>query len=105
MAQQPLSDQAKRRKAIIKHLLSHGEYKTPKEIEEATGISTKDITRSISDIRQCEDYRTTCLKQPFRVRLECMKKINDLWRIVFSKMRINHEHHQKTTVKVCRRQN
>jgi|GEM_PF-5157716 len=80
MSKKPLSKQAKTRNAVIKYLISHGEYKTPKEIEKAIGISREKITRSISDIRQCEDYITLSLIKPFRVRLKSVAKQDELWR-------------------------
>lgn len=96
MTNQELSKPAHRRKVIVEHLLGHGEYRTPKEIEAATGISRKDITRSISDIRLSDEYITRSLARPFRVRIQCVKKINELWnKVLYGSMK--HERNRKTT--------
>jgi hypothetical protein len=79
MENAPLSKQAARNKEIVAYLLGENDYRTPKQIQQATGYSRKDITRSIADIRQCDKYMTRNLPQPLRIKLSCMKKVNELW--------------------------
>jgi hypothetical protein len=96
MKKKELSRQAHVHKEVIKYLLGHGEYRTPKEIEAATGITVKEITRSLSDIRLSEAYITRSLGKPFRVRVQCVKKINELWNKALSGG-MKHENNRKTT--------
>lgn len=88
MAKPELSKQAIKRNAIVKYLLSHGEYRTTKQIAIATGIERKGVARSISDIRQCQDYRTKSLKKPFRIRLQSEAEIDELWRKVLYRKKV-----------------
>jgi transcriptional antiterminator len=102
MTKKSLSIKSARQEIIVKYLLSQSAYKTPKEIEKAIGINHKEITRSISDIRQCDSYITKSIYKPFRVRLFCTKKNNELWRFALFG-RIYRDKKQEATIKVCGR--